>query len=72
MLIQVHCHQHAVLGWDADEKLLTAAGAQAECLETGCCSLAGNSGFQVCHGEVSEACANAPCCPGCGKPSRAR
>jgi len=63
VLTQVHCHQHAVLGWDADEKLLTAAGAQAEHLETGCCSLAGNSGFQVCHGEVSEACASAPCCP---------
>ena len=63
MLTQVHCHQHAVLGWDADEKLLTAAGAQAEHLETGCCSLAGNSGFQVCHGEVSEACARVPCCP---------
>ncbi len=57
MLTQVHCHQHAVLGWDADEKLLTAADAQAEHLETGCCSLAGNFGFQVCHGEVSEACA---------------
>jgi len=63
VLTQVHCHQHAVLGWDADEKLLTAVGAQAEHLETGCCSLAGNSGFQVCHGEVSEACASAPCCP---------
>ena len=57
MLTEVHCHQHAVLGWDADEKLLTAAGAQAEHLETGCCGLAGNFGFQVGHGEVSEACA---------------
>ena len=57
MLSQVHCHQHAVLGWDADEKLLAAAGAQAEHLETGCCGLAGNFGFQVGHGEVSEACA---------------
>ena len=57
MLSQVHCHQHAVLGWDADEKLLTAAGAQAEHLETGCCGLAGCFGFQVGHGEVSEACA---------------
>ena len=38
-------------------KLLAAAGAQAEHLETGCCSLAGNFGFQVGHGEVSEACA---------------
>jgi len=57
VLTQVHCHQHAVLGWDADEKLLTAAGAQAEHLETGCCGLAGNFGFQAGHGEVSEACA---------------
>ena len=57
MLTEVHCHQHAVLGWDADEKLLTAAGAQTEHLETGCCGLAGNFGFQVGHGEVSEACA---------------
>ena len=53
----MHCHQHAVLGWDADEKAADAAGAQAEHLETGCCGLAGNFGFQVGHGEVSEACA---------------
>ena len=57
VLAQVHWHQHAVPGWDADEKLLAAAGAQAEHLETGCCGLAGNFGFQVSHGEVSEACA---------------
>jgi hypothetical protein len=31
--------------------------AQAEHLETGCCGLAGNFGFQVSHGEVSGACA---------------
>ena len=71
MLTQVPCHQHAVLGWDADEKLLTAAGAQAEHPETGCCGLAGNFGFQVGHGEVSEACAERAL-PGCGKPRRAR
>ena len=46
-----------MLGWDADEKLLAAVGAQAEHLETGCCGLGGNFGFQVSHGEVSEACA---------------
>ncbi len=53
----MHCHQHAVLGWDVDEKLLTAADAQAAHLETGCCGLAGNFGFQVGDGEMSEACA---------------
>jgi hypothetical protein len=57
VLTQVHWHQHAVLGWGADEKLLAAAGAQAEHLETGCCGVAGNFGFQDSHGEVSEACA---------------
>jgi Fe-S oxidoreductase len=46
-----------VLGWGAEEKLLAAAGARAGHLETGCCGLAGNFGFQVSHGEVSEACA---------------
>jgi Fe-S oxidoreductase len=57
VLTQVHCHQHAVMGWDADAKLLQQAGAQAEHLETGCCGLAGNFGFQAGHGEVSRAIA---------------
>jgi FAD/FMN-containing dehydrogenase/Fe-S oxidoreductase len=57
VLAQVHCHQHAVMGWDADGKLLDAAGARAEHLESGCCGLAGNFGFQPGHAEVSEACA---------------
>jgi Fe-S oxidoreductase len=56
-LAQVHCHQHAVLGWDADEKLLDTIGVDVEHLESGCCGLAGNFGFTAGHGEVSEACA---------------
>jgi len=54
VLAQVHCHQHAVLKWDADQKLLKAAGAEPEHLETGCCGLAGNFGFQAGHGKVSK------------------
>jgi len=54
---QVHCHQHAVLTWDADGQLLKDAGAEVEHLETGCCGLAGNFGFQAGHGEVSRAIA---------------
>ncbi len=57
VLAQVHCHQHAVMGWDADAKLLADAGAAAEHLETGCCGLAGNFGFQQGHLDVSVACA---------------
>ena len=57
VLAQVHCHQHAVLGWDADASLLESAGAKAEHLESGCCGLAGNFGFQPGHAGVSESLA---------------
>jgi FAD/FMN-containing dehydrogenase/Fe-S oxidoreductase len=56
-LAQVHCHQHAVLGWDPDAELLRRAGVEAERLDSGCCGLAGNFGFERGHLEVSEACA---------------
>src|SRR5699024_5480675 len=56
-LAQVHCHQHAITGWDADARLLEAAGVNAEHLESGCCGLAGNFGFVKGHGDVSVACA---------------
>jgi FAD/FMN-containing dehydrogenase/Fe-S oxidoreductase len=57
VLAQVHCHQHAVMGWDADAELLEKAGAKVEHLESGCCGLAGNFGFQRGHEEISRACA---------------
>jgi hypothetical protein len=42
-----------VLNWEADAALLAKAGAETEHLETGCCGLAGDFGFQQGHGEVS-------------------
>jgi FAD/FMN-containing dehydrogenase/Fe-S oxidoreductase len=56
-LAQVHCHQHAVLGWDADGKLLRESGVDAQRLDAGCCGLAGNFGFERGHLEISKACA---------------
>ncbi|PQM49463.1 Anaerobic glycerol-3-phosphate dehydrogenase subunit C [Mycobacterium talmoniae] len=56
-LAQVHCHQHAVLGFDADTDLLHDAGVEVEQLGAGCCGLAGNFGFEPGHLEVSKACA---------------
>lgn len=56
-LIQTHCHQHAVLGTGADQAVLTDAGVRADFLDSGCCGLAGNFGFEQGHYEVSEACA---------------
>lgn len=55
-LVQVHCHQHADRGWDADRSLLQDAGVTARNVG-GCCGLAGNFGFEAGHLEVSRACA---------------
>jgi Fe-S oxidoreductase len=56
-LAQVHCHLHAIMGWDADQDLLDRAGVDTEHLESGCCGLAGNFAFTAGHGEISEALA---------------
>jgi Fe-S oxidoreductase len=56
-LVQVHCHQHADLGFEADREVLAALGVQADVLDSGCCGLAGNFGFEQGHYEVSQACA---------------
>ncbi|MBO0846938.1 MAG: FAD-binding oxidoreductase [Nocardioides sp.] len=56
-LAQVHCHQHAIMRWDADRKVLEKVGVEVEQLDSGCCGLAGNFGFTAGHGEVSRALA---------------
>nr|WP_245645685.1 FAD-binding and (Fe-S)-binding domain-containing protein [Pseudonocardia acaciae] len=56
-LVQVHCHQHADLGAEDDRAVLKALGVDAEVLDSGCCGLAGNFGFERGHYEVSMACA---------------
>jgi Fe-S oxidoreductase len=52
VIAQPHCHQHAVMGWDADAELLARAGASVKRLG-GCCGLAGNFGVERGHYEVS-------------------
>jgi len=54
-LVQTHCHQHAVLGFDADRHLMSAAGIDATVPDSGCCGLAGNFGFERDHYAVSKA-----------------
>jgi len=54
-LVQTHCHQHAVIGFDADRALMRAAGISATVPDSGCCGLAGNFGFERGHFEVSRA-----------------
>jgi len=52
-MAQVHCHQHAILGFDADRALLAEAGVDLDVLDSGCCGLAGNFGFEKGHYDVS-------------------
>jgi FAD/FMN-containing dehydrogenase/Fe-S oxidoreductase len=56
-IAQVHCHQYAVLGFDADMTAAAAAGIGVMVPDTGCCGLAGDFGFARGHYEVSVACA---------------
>jgi Fe-S oxidoreductase len=54
-LLQVHCHQRAVLGSAADERLLDRIGLARQPLEPSCCGLAGNFGFERGHYAVAQA-----------------
>jgi FAD/FMN-containing dehydrogenase/Fe-S oxidoreductase len=56
-MAQVHCHQHAGPGFDTDRGVLTTLGVETEVLDSGCCGLAGNFGFEAGHYDVSQACA---------------
>ncbi|WP_079159803.1 FAD-binding and (Fe-S)-binding domain-containing protein [Streptomyces griseus] len=51
--VQTHCHQHAVMKFDADRELMRRAGIDAEVLDEGCCGLAGNFGFERGHHDLS-------------------
>jgi FAD/FMN-containing dehydrogenase/Fe-S oxidoreductase len=46
-LVQVHCHQHAVIGADAERRVMARLGLEAEVLDEGCCGMAGSFGFEA-------------------------
>lgn len=57
-LVHRHCHHHAVLGFDADRRVLERLGLDPRVLDSGCCGMAGAFGYEA--GEryrVSIACA---------------
>jgi Fe-S oxidoreductase len=56
VVVQPHCHQASVLGFEADLAVLAATGARVQRL-SGCCGLAGNFGVERGHYEVSVAVA---------------
>lgn len=52
VIVQPHCHQHSVMGFEPDKQLLEGLGAELVTLG-GCCGLAGNFGMEKGHYEVS-------------------
>jgi Fe-S oxidoreductase len=47
VLVQYHCHHHAILDKDAETELLASLPAMAEILQLGCCGMAGSFGFEA-------------------------
>jgi hypothetical protein len=45
------------MGYDADQAILKEAAVDVDVLDSGCCGLAGNFGFEAGHYDVSLACA---------------
>jgi Fe-S oxidoreductase len=52
-LVHGHCHQEAVMGTDAEQKLYERLGLDFELLDSGCCGLAGSFGFERAHHDIS-------------------
>jgi Fe-S oxidoreductase len=46
-ILQLHCHQKAVVGTVADRRLLEALGVDLSEPEEGCCGMAGGFGFEA-------------------------
>ena len=55
-LVQPHCHHQAVLGFEAERRVLGRLGLDVDVLDSGCCGMAGAFGFQSSHYDVSMAC----------------
>ncbi|MFI7625755.1 (Fe-S)-binding protein [Microbispora rosea] len=46
-LVQVHCHHHAVMGFEAERALLRDMGLDLEIPDSGCCGMAGGFGYEA-------------------------
>jgi Fe-S oxidoreductase len=56
LVVQPHCHQHAVMGFRDDQEVLQSTGITVKQL-AGCCGLAGNFGMERGHYDLSVAVA---------------
>jgi FAD/FMN-containing dehydrogenase/Fe-S oxidoreductase len=54
-IVQRHCHHQAVMGFDAEQRVLERLGLDVKLLDSGCCGMAGSFGFEREKYEVSMA-----------------
>jgi FAD/FMN-containing dehydrogenase/Fe-S oxidoreductase len=52
-IVHGHCHQEAVMGMSAEERVFERMGMEAKVLDSGCCGLAGSFGFEREHHDIS-------------------
>ncbi len=55
-LVHFHCNHHAVMGKEAENKLLSKLGVEFADLNAGCCGMAGPFGFEAQHYDISVKC----------------
>lgn len=53
LLLHGHCHQKALVGLGATERVLKRAGYKTRTLATGCCGMAGSFGYEANHYDLS-------------------
>ena len=53
VVVQPHCHQHAIMGFETDRRLMERLGIEVVEQVPGCCGLAGNFGFEDGHYDIS-------------------
>jgi Fe-S oxidoreductase len=46
-LVQTHCHQHAVVGFEADSEVMSLMGLDVDRPDAGCCGMAGSFGYEA-------------------------
>jgi len=56
-LVQIHCHEYAVIKIGAEQNMLKRLGLDYEIMASGCCGMAGSFGFEAEKYDVSIAAA---------------
>ena len=56
-LVQTHCHHHAVIKADSEQRVLDRSGLEYEIMNSRCCGMAGAFGFERAKYQVSMAAA---------------